>query len=153
MQKFESTLHLSNYYVLIQLILVVGSLASVAYLTVNGLIKCLLIFGVLGYGIWTIYRHFQWQVIGQDEDGWYLKSADKKIPIAVKEESTVTSLVSVLRFNLPEKRFTQSYVIFKDAMPMGNYRQFIVRMRFFKPEVLKKIHPYAKIPAFEPREG
>lgn len=133
--------------------MVMGSLAGIAYVPIPGWIKIMLVLGVISYGVWNMYQQLQWQAIGHDEDGWYLKNAEGKMPIILGEDSTVTSLVWVLRFKLPGKRFSQSCVIFKDAMSVSAYRQFIMRMKFFKNEplnrLLQKYDPHAKILGFK----
>ncbi len=131
MQKFESTLHFSSYFAIIQGVILVGALACIFSLSIGPLFKSILVLGILGHGLWNIYRPLPWQIIGHDETGWYLKDGDKKIDIDIGGDSTVTSLVSILRFKLPEKRLKETLILFKDAMPTDSYRQFIVRMKYF----------------------
>lgn len=132
MPKFESTLHLSNYFILIQAIMLFGSMISVCYLPFSGLIKAISIIGLLGYSGWNLYGHLQWQGIGQDMDGWYLQKAGEKIPISLSGDSTITSFVSILRFKQEGKFLKQSCMIFKDALSAVMYRELVVRIKHFR---------------------
>lgn len=109
-----------------------GSIISVCYLPFSGLTKTILMMSLLGYSLWNFYHHIQWQGIGQDIDGWYLKKAGEQIPIILSGDSTITSIVSILRFRQEGKFLKQSCVIFKDALSADMYRQLIVRIKYFK---------------------
>lgn len=134
MQKFASTLHLSRYFVLIQLIMLVGSLVSVGYLSLAALPTITLILGLSGYCVWNVYSQKQWQAIGHDANGWYLNKAGSLIPIVPSGDSTLTSIVSIIRFKQDKKRLKQSCIIFKDSLSDDNYRRLLVRMKYFKEE-------------------
>lgn len=128
MPKFVSTLHLSKFFVLIQCIMLIGSVISVCCLPFSVLTKGMLILSLLVYSAWNFYSNNQWRVIGQDIDGWYLEKAGERIFLNLCGESTVTSFVSILRFTRAETFLKQSCIIFNDAMPRDLYRQLIVRM-------------------------
>lgn len=112
--------------------MLLGSIASIFCLPINMLAKSALLLLVVGYILWNLYQNLQWQGIGQDAEGWYLESAGEKINIAVAGDSTITPIVSILRFHLPGKRLKCACVIFKDAMSHDIYRQFTVRIKYFK---------------------
>lgn len=133
MQRFVSTLHFSKHFTAIQLIILLGSMASILYLPWGWLNKALLIGMVIGYGIFNFYRQNAWDAIGHDADGWFLRKNDTQTGICLAGDSTVTPWMTVLRFHYTNKRRVQSYMIFKDAMPEEVYRQFIVRLRYFLP--------------------
>src|SRR5437879_12434526 len=132
MPKFESTLHLSRCFVLIQLVLLSVNILITCYLPFSWIVKIITILCLSGSSSWSLYRHLEWQAIGHDDNGWYLQKMGEKYYIVPLGESMVTSFVSIIRFSLPDKRFKQSHVIFKDAMTKDQYREFIVRVRYFK---------------------
>ncbi len=132
MPKFVSTLHFSNCFILVQFLLLIGAILSVIYLPYSWWVKWVAILCVLGSSGWSLYRHFEWRSIGHDANGWYLQKAGEKFYIVPLGESTVTSFATIIRFTQSGKRFRQSYVIFKDSMTTDQYREFTVRMRYFK---------------------
>ena len=131
MQKFESRLGYSNYYLILQIILLLASLATVSYLMFPIMVKVVLMLGLVGYAIRNNHWQTIWQAIGYDSGSWYVVQHGKKIPIMPAGDSLVTSLVVVLRFPIDKPYFKQSCIIFRDAMPADHYREFIVRMRYF----------------------
>ncbi|HSW93861.1 MAG TPA: protein YgfX [Gammaproteobacteria bacterium] len=139
MQKFESTLHFSDIFIWIQGVMLIGSVAGVIYLNVPWWVKITLIAGLFAYAIYTLFFSNPFQRIGQDADGWYLKKAGQIVPIEPLPESTVTSIVSILRFRQDKKVLKQTCLVFRDSMPRDCYRQFIVRMRYFKKN--RENHP------------
>lgn len=134
MPKFESTLRRSNYFALLQSILLIGSLASVFYLLFSGLIKALLVFCLMSYFVWNLYSHRQWKGIGQDQNGWYIERRAEKNYVNLAGDSTVTGFVTILRFKRQEKYFKESCLIFRDSLPADLYRQLIVRLKYFNRE-------------------
>ncbi len=132
MPKFESTLRFSSYFVMIQAIILITSVFSVLYLPWAPFSRILLVIIVIGYGIFNFYRQKQWDGISQDEDGWYLKKENRPVNITLAGDSTITPFLTILRFHQLGKRYKQSYMIFKDAMPEPLYRQLTVRLRYFK---------------------
>lgn len=140
MQKFESTLHFSNSFVLTQSVMLMGSAAGIFYLDLPWFMTLALLSGLLAYVIRNGFIFNQWQRIGQDvHGGWYLKKGDQIFPLDPLGESTLTRTVSILRFKQPEKALKQTCLIFRDSMPHGAYRQFVVRMRYFKKN--REKHP------------
>ncbi len=133
MPKFESTLHLSKYFAVMQLIILAGSLIGVCYIPCLVWVKTILIMVVLGCSIQNFYSQMQWQAIGQDVNGWYLKKAGEKLYVTFLGQSTVTSMVSILCFSEEGKYLKQSCMIFKDAMPSDRYRQLVVMLSVCHP--------------------
>jgi len=108
---------------------------SVNYLSVSTLTRITLMLGLVAYSIWNFYSNRQWQAIGHDANGWYLRKAGRFIPIIPLGDSTVTSFVSILRFKQDKKWLKQSCIIFRDSLSDNDYRRFFVRMKYFKEEV------------------
>lgn len=111
-----------------------GSLVSLFYLPFLGIIKVVLVFGVFTYFIWNISSQRKWHSIGQDRKGWYLQQSDEKSYITLAGDSTVTGLVTILRFTRQGKYLKESSMIFKDSLPADLYRQLIVRLKYFNRE-------------------
>jgi len=131
MQELGSTLHHSKQFVLLHLVMLLGSLAMISYLSCAWKIKLLVIVGCVLYSVHILKRQRQWQYIRHDKSGWWLTSAGKECNIEISGDSTVTAYVTVLRFIIPEKKFKQTCVIFKDAMDADSYRKMVVRLRYF----------------------
>ena len=132
MPRFASTLHLSSYFVMLQVFLLIGSLACISYLSCSVWLKFSLILIVCAYSVWILSHNRQWQSIGEDADGWYLiKKNGQKIPACWLGDSTVTSFVSILRFKVDGCFFRQSCLVFRDSMPDNLYRQLTVRLTYW----------------------
>lgn len=108
-----------------------GSIAIVLYLPWLFFYKIMLLAILVSYSARTIHLQKQWQAIEHDSDGWYLLRQGEKISIQLAGDSTITPLVLILRFTLAEKRFKQTYALFKDSLQQDIYRQLIVRLRYF----------------------
>ena len=132
MPKFESTLHFSKYFAFIQLFMLSGSLIITYFSNFSLLIKYLTTFSLLGYSFWNVYCQSRFRVIGHDNEGWYLEKAGEKFYVVLSGNSTVTSIVTLLRFTQKGKFLKQSCIIFKDTMPARIYSQLIVKIKYFK---------------------
>lgn len=130
MPKFESTLRLSNYFVIIQLVMLIGGVTCTLFLNFSLLIKCLLCFSLVIYSFWNVYWQTRWQGILHDGKDWYLQRLNEKVPVIFYGESIVTSFVSILLFK-QGNFLKKSCVILKDSMPADQYRQFTVRIKYF----------------------
>ena len=131
MQKLESPLYLSRQFVLLHLIVLLGSLGVICYSSLPWLVKLILLVLSVLYSGFILYQQQQWQFIQLDENGWQLQRGKERYAIDIAGESTVTSFVTVLRFRVPGNRFKQSCVIFKDTMEPEVYRRMVVCLRFF----------------------
>ncbi len=129
MQKLASPLRLSKLFIVMQMVMAVISIAIVCYLTEALLIKILLICGIVVYSYFILKNQLKWEAISHDTSGWSLRSAGENIPIEITGDSTVTHLVSVLRFKTQEKRRKEACIIFRDSLPENIYRQLIVQLR------------------------
>ncbi len=132
MQKLESKFQISKLFILIQVVLALGSIAIVCYLTMALAIKIALISGILLYSRIIFKDQLQWEAIRHDTNGWSLRRLGEDIPIEIAGESTVTHYVSILRFILPGKRLKSACVIFRDNLEQDHYRQLIVRLRYMR---------------------
>ena len=67
-------------------------------------------------------------------ESWHIVLRQEVLIGDLQGESTVTSLLCVLRFQISEKSKKCSFVIFNDSMTPENYRRFIVHLKCFRPE-------------------
>ncbi len=128
MQKFASTLKFSKQFLLLNLSLLLGSMAIIFYLSFGIILKGLLLIFVLIYGFFILRQSQPWHTIRHDNSGWWLDEFN----IDILGESTVTAHVTILRFVISPGRRKQTCIIFKDAMTGDQYRQFVVRLRKFQ---------------------
>jgi len=131
MQKFESTLHFSKQFFLVQTLIVLLSVGSSLLIAMAVPLKLVVVLCVLRYVAINLCSNNRYRAIGHDENGWYLIEQNRKVYIDFQNGSTITTIVSVIRFKLPQKFLKQSIVFFKDSMPHDSYRKFIVRVKFF----------------------
>lgn len=130
MQELGSTLHLSKQFVLLHLVMLLGSLALIGYLSCAWEIKVLMMVVCVVYSAYILKYQRQWQSIRHDKNGWWLTSAGKECNIEIIGDSTVTAYVTVLRFIVEGRKFKQACVIFKDSMEADAYRKMVVRLRY-----------------------
>lgn len=70
-----------------------------------------------------------------DSDGWQFHEGSTRWQARVLGDSTVTQCLSVIRFEPIEPAGKKrSCLIFKDAMHPQQYRELIVRLRYFQKE-------------------
>lgn len=137
MQKIDIELRPSKIFMGLMAGIVVGCLALIASLSIGWLLKVALIISVVSYGWWIAWVDVLLK--GADSilgiqllaDG----SCQVRYPLGVmaaeiKGDSTVTTVVSVLRFNVQDKRKVTS-VIFKDSIGQEKYRQLLVWLKCF----------------------
>ena len=129
MQKLDIRVNLSKQLILLKIALLLMSEGIIISLPFTVAVKSILISGVLLYSCAVLYRHCLLQFLTHDENGWRIKTRHGEFLGELCGDSTVTSLLSVLRFKVPGKFFKQSFVVFHDAMEKEQYRQLIVRAR------------------------
>jgi hypothetical protein len=95
-----------------------------------------LIFCVISYGFYIFWKYIflcaDESIIGLrllNNDTWMLFTKEKTLTGELSGDSTVTSLVVILRFIIPGSRFKCSCVIFKDALDLSVYRNLLVQLR------------------------
>jgi hypothetical protein len=64
-----------------------------------------------------------------NNEGWWITMADVKTPAIVWGDSTLSAFASVVRFKIPASKRKYSCVIFRDAVPLDDYRRLMVLLR------------------------
>ncbi|MDR3491724.1 MAG: hypothetical protein P4M12_06735 [Gammaproteobacteria bacterium] len=137
MLKIDMHIKPSKYYLSIMLLLFVVSLAIVISLSVTLWVKAALIAGVclyLGFILWDqCLLNSALAVHGLSyDDGWFLHEKNSMIAASLCGSSTLTGFVSILRFAVENKKKKRSFLIFKDSISPGLYRQLLVQLRTLK---------------------
>lgn len=68
----------------------------------------------------------------KSDGSWLLRSKRNAYKSMISGDSTVTSLISILRFNRPHHFFKKTCLIFPDSLPDGDYRRLLVVLKMAK---------------------
>jgi len=60
---------------------------------------------------------------------WQISMTDKTLDAELLGDSTVTGMVSVLRFRIISQRWPIACVVFRDSLPLDRYRQLVVQLK------------------------
>lgn len=120
------------------LLLLLGSVAVISYLTIDPWLKGFLIFFVLSYGSYLIYRYgllmskYSIKQLTLNPEICILGNGVDTISAELCGDSTVTTWLCVLRFKVAGTWFKRSCVILKDAIEQGSYRELTIMLRNMK---------------------
>lgn len=64
-----------------------------------------------------------------DERCWQIEVGSEKVEAELMGDSTVTGIISVLRFRISGRLRPLSCVVFRDSLPQNRYRQLLVLLR------------------------
>jgi hypothetical protein len=136
MRDLEFVLKPSIYYQTILIMFVVASFCIAISLSISLLMKCVTLFFVSFYGCILIW-HFGLLKASDSivrlrrlsNGDWQVQSNQRVYEATLKGDSTVTTVVSILRFQAENKRFPITCVIFPDSLLSGVYRQLLVAVR------------------------
>lgn len=124
-----------SYLALLILILVV-SVGIVLALSIAPWIKFVMIVLIALYGgylLWAVALlkgKFAITRVKQLEDGnWSVFTQQGRYHATLRGDSTVTNIVSILRFHTPQQRLPLSTVVFPDSLAGRDYREFLVMLR------------------------
>lgn len=136
MQGQEFKLNPSKQYIALICIVFLLSLAIVGCLPINLLIKVcgwVLLSFYGGYLLWNnglLRGHSSIKALICDgEGGFRIVMKSKMVTATLLGDSTVTGLVSILRFRIADRLLPISYVIFKDSLKPDRYRQLLVVLK------------------------
>ncbi len=135
MHRIDINLQVSAYFKLLISIVVFGSLVIIFTLPANILLRLFLVISVSIYAVCVFYSNCLLKSNSAvkrllfNEDGWHISCRNKQLHVELRGESTVTSWVSILRFQELNKRQKYTSVIFRDAMNQEEYRRLIVLLR------------------------
>jgi len=136
MPDLEFNFRPSKQYLLIISLILLTSMVIVLALMLGVWIKLLIFILIMGYGGHIFWKYGLLQSrhsitgIRRHSDGrWHLYTQDNTYHADIRGDSTVTSLVSVLRFRVDRKSLPVSCIVFRDSLPPDFYRQLIVLLK------------------------
>ena len=132
MQRIDILLKASRLFIgLIGLMVGISLYLIVFCLDMVWPLKMVLMVGVLIYGGWVIRPNSIMGLQLMGDGTFYLRSALGMQEAKITGDSTVTTLVCVLRFKVLDGRWKRSCVIFRDSVSQEVYRQLLVWLRCF----------------------
>ncbi len=136
MHNIDIKLQPSKQFIALLILLLMGSLLIVSFLPILTPIKIGLFIATLCYGGYILWRDglllHPKSLIGFSLDSnrnWLLYNKLEILSGELCGDSTITTLVCVLRFKVRGKRLKYSCVVFKDAVARGLYRKLLVKVR------------------------
>lgn len=136
MQAIEFKLSISKIYLTLITIIFLMSAGVVLSLSVSVIIKAFLLLIVIGYGVYLFWfhgclkgKHCVQQIKMDHDRNFYVWVNQAYHAADLMGRSFVTSHLCVLNFKIKKFYFTQSAVIFFDAMPAEHYRKLLVALR------------------------
>lgn len=134
MPNIDIRLKRSKKFTLLMLCLWLGSLVIIVNLQIVWWFKAVFLLLTTIYGVQIIRSSYLLREIRHmTGNAWHLLSTKDQLIGELAGDSTVTRLVSILRFTIPQKRLKRSYVIFNDSMTANEYRRLIVCVKCYKP--------------------
>lgn len=139
MPNIDIQLKPSKTAILLSLILWLSSIIAVISLHIPYWIVWLLLFVLFLYGLQIFFRHGL--LIGPKALRGLRHISGKHWQISMNQgdfmgilmgDSTVTLKFCVLRFQIPDKRFKYSCLLFHDSFEFDTYRRLLLRLRCFK---------------------
>ena len=136
MRDREFVIKPSFYYSTILIIFIAASFCLAVSLAISIWIKRIVLVLVGVYGGILVW-HFGFLKANDSiirirrlSDGqWQVQSNQHVYKATLKGDSTVTTVVSILRFQANNKRWPITCVIFPDSLPADGYRQMVVTLR------------------------
>lgn len=136
MQKIDINLHPSLRLMAFILLAWLGSEVIIFMSPLAWWIKILLFVLVMVYGLGIFWQHGllrdQQAILGihyQADDGWWIQDRLAKTAVQVNGDSTVTTILSVLRFTPIDQSGVRACVVLKDSMGHGAYRRLVVALK------------------------
>lgn len=136
MHSHEFSLKPSYSYLILLGLFVIGSLAVTLTIPADWRIRLFLFLAVAVYGgqiIWCYGllkgKNAIQTIAPMSDDQWLLTTKTGRYEAILKGDSTVTHLISILRFVVAGQRFPLSCTIFKDSLPPDDYRRLVVAIR------------------------
>jgi hypothetical protein len=126
----------STHYLILLGSTLLLSLLIIAWLPLGMFIKLLLQLLASAYGAHVVWKYgllrskHSINVLRRHKDGqWLLSTANQTYPASIRGDSTVTSVVSVLHFQLDSFRRPFACLIFRDALGTDTYRRLLVVLK------------------------
>lgn len=138
MQNLEFILRPSSVYLFLTSLFFLVTLGIVLFLPISPILKLFLFILVFTYSIYILWRfgllRSRLSIVGikRLSDGrWLLKTPVDEIVAELCPFSTVTSVVSVLRFKVPKQRMSKICIIFWDSLEREHFRQLLVVLKMY----------------------
>lgn len=123
----------SYLYLSIWLSLILLSFAAVFILSITIIVKIICILLISCYSYFILHRY----ILLRDKKSvvalhyhrkamWLIQLNDGETVAKLLGDSTVTGIISILRFEIPHKRFPIACIIWRDSMQLGHYRQMMM---------------------------
>lgn len=126
----------SKNYILFMLTVLVLSIIIILVLPFDLGIKCLGLLLSCGYGSYVVRqfgllqnKHSITAIQRQNDGCWILHTNKKTYHAKLSGDSTVTSLVSILRFRIPSRLFKKTCIILSDSLHPDDYRRLLIALK------------------------
>lgn len=126
----------SKVYIILLTSFVLGSLVVILAQPLGVSLKLLLFIGAMVYGAQLVWRNGFLRgksaiiaINALPDNKWVLTTRANRYETTLRADSTVTHLVSILRFQCPGRYFPLSCTVFRDSLEPDEYRQLTVSMR------------------------
>jgi hypothetical protein len=136
MQSIVFKLHPSKVYCVLLALVLVASAGIALNLPIHLLLKSALLLVLAGYGAHIFYRYAWLQanlsivaVNKLDGDRWQVTTSMGVVDAQLRGDSTLTAIVSILRFDFPQKRWPVVSIICRDSLAPEQYRQLVGVLR------------------------
>jgi hypothetical protein len=136
MQNLEFKLQISKTYCILLAIVFLMSGIIVIVLPAPVWLRAILLAALFGYALHTFWRYAllksELSILGLkklEAKHWQLTTNKGVVEAELRGDSTVTTLVSVLRFDLPGRKLPIVSIIFRDNLGADVYRRLIGMVR------------------------
>lgn len=136
MQDREFKLFPSHFYCLFLALMLLGSAVIALMLPVQFWLRTLIFAVLIVYGAQIFWR-YAWlrsknsviNIAKLTDKRWRLTTQGGVVDAVLRGDSTITTVVSVLRFDIPGSRWPLSCMVFRDSLRADDYRRLISTIR------------------------
>lgn len=136
MHNHEYVLKPSKIYALLWAVVGLGSLGLCISLPLSLYLKVFCMAAVLLYSGWIVGRDVLQlstssitAIRYENEHTWFLSTRNHTWQATLRGDSTVTSWLAILRFQVPQRMFPVACVIWRDALTADRYRELRVLLK------------------------
>jgi len=135
MQYREFQLRPSRQYLLLLSLVLSASMAVIILLPCAWWLKVMMAAGLSAYGVYLVQQVAQLQGknaitrIVSCENGWRVHTNQDVLNATLMGDSTVTRLVSILRFKVSTQCRPLCCVMFRDSIANDDYRNFLMTIK------------------------
>ena len=133
MQNPDFRLKPSKFYISFLAVTLLASAGIIAALTINVWFKAVLLLILAFYGTYIFRRYALLRAVQSvvglkqlNHGKWRVVTRSGNVEAELRGDSTVTTIISVLRFDFPNKKQPVTCVIFKDSLAGDDYRRLRV---------------------------